>query len=42
MEQIEPRAELLEIIGKPYDLALVVGAVDRAVSSRQPDSSSVP
>ncbi|MEO5894801.1 MAG: hypothetical protein ABIS06_03785 [Vicinamibacterales bacterium] len=42
MEQVEPRAELLEIIGKPYDLALVVAAVGRAVRSRKSDSSSVP
>jgi DNA-binding NtrC family response regulator len=30
MAQLEPRAEFLEIIGKPYDLALVVAAVVRA------------
>lgn len=40
MEQVEPRVELLEIIGKPYDLALVVAAVHRAVGSRQSDSRS--
>ena len=33
MEQIEPRTEFLEIIGKPYDLALVVAAVSRAAGS---------
>jgi DNA-binding NtrC family response regulator len=42
MEQVEPRVDLLEIIGKPYDLALVVAAVRRAADSRKADSPPRP